>query len=57
MSEKEKNSETRPPFPEMDPAGIVADDRPEDPADKALVSFDPLQRYLAEIRRFAILSR
>jgi RNA polymerase sigma-32 factor len=26
-------------------------------SDKALVPFDPLQRYLAEIRRFALLSR
>jgi RNA polymerase sigma-32 factor len=37
----------------------IADDRPDTATakDKALVPFDPLQRYLSEIRRFHILSR
>ena len=35
---------------------ITAEDEPQDGA-KALVPYDPLQRYLAEIRRFPLLSR
>jgi RNA polymerase sigma-32 factor len=37
----------------------IVDDRPDAATakDKALVPFDPLQRYLSEIRRFHILSR
>lgn len=35
----------------------VHDDNPVAPSEKALVPFDPLQRYLAEIRRFPLLSR
>ena len=37
----------------------IADDHPDTATakDKALVPFDPLQRYLSEIRRFHILSR
>jgi RNA polymerase sigma-32 factor len=35
----------------------VIDSEEDGGADKALVTFDPLQRYLAEIRRFALLSR
>ncbi len=33
------------------------EERRADAADKALVPFDPLQRYLTEIRRFQVLSR
>ncbi|HXK27909.1 MAG TPA: sigma-70 family RNA polymerase sigma factor, partial [Candidatus Binatia bacterium] len=57
MAEEEKNSESQPLFPEVDLAGMAADDREQNSATKALVPFDPLQRYLAEIRRFSILSR
>src|SRR5690348_18368309 len=37
----------------------VLNDMPEEPPSggKALVAYDPLQRYLAEIRRFPLLSR
>ena len=34
-----------------------AEDEDADPKGKALVPFDPLQRYLTEIRRFKLLSR
>jgi hypothetical protein len=57
MAEEEKSSESQPLFPEIDPAGMVADDPEQNSATKALVPFDPLQRYLAEIRRFSLLSR
>ena len=57
MAEEEKNSESQPLFPEIDPASMAADDSEQNSASKALVPFDPLQRYLAEIRRFSILSR
>jgi RNA polymerase sigma-32 factor len=57
MAEEEKSSESQPLFPEIDPAGMAADDPEQNSATKALVPFDPLQRYLAEIRRFSILSR
>src|SRR3990170_8676141 len=58
MAEEEKSSESQPLlFPEVDPAGMAADDPEQNSATKALVPFDPLQRYLAEIRRFSILSR
>lgn len=46
------------PFPGIDLPEIVPTDVEESGAkNKALVPFDPLQRYLAEIRRFKILSR
>src|SRR5207248_11104167 len=35
----------------------IIDDKDVDSRSKALVAFDPLQRYLAEIRRFPLLSR
>lgn len=57
MSDEEKDAENQSALPEIDSAELAADDSMEDSANKALVSFDPLQRYLAEIRRFAILSR
>lgn len=57
MSDEEKGAENQSALPEIDAAEVGADDSVEDSANKALVSFDPLQRYLAEIRRFAILSR
>jgi RNA polymerase sigma-32 factor len=57
MSDEEKSAASPPPFPQINPAGHAGDDSEENSANKALVSFDPVQRYLAEIRRFSILSR
>ena len=57
MSEDEKATLSDIPFPEIDFPKEVIDNEEDGGADKALVTFDPLQRYLAEIRRFALLSR
>jgi RNA polymerase sigma-32 factor len=57
MSEDEKAPLSDIPFPEIDFPKEVIDSEEDGGADKALVTFDPLQRYLAEIRRFALLSR
>jgi RNA polymerase sigma-32 factor len=38
-------------------ADVEADEEEEEPSGRALVPFDPLQRYLTEIRRYALLSR
>ena len=57
MSEDEKAPLSDIPFPEIDFPKEVIDGEEDGGADKALVTFDPLQRYLAEIRRFALLSR
>jgi RNA polymerase sigma-32 factor len=56
MTEEDKRNERDTPFPGIDLPEIVAE---EDAAaqDRALVPFDPLQRYLTEIRRFPLLSR
>ena len=56
MADDEKISLTDLPIVEID----LAQENEEENADskeKALVPFDPLQRYLAEIRRFPLLSR
>ena len=53
MPEDEKISSTALPFLDVDLSKEVNADSKE----KALVPFDPLQRYLAEIRRFPLLSR
>jgi RNA polymerase sigma-32 factor len=54
----DKNTETAFPFPEIKlPELVREDDADTAPKSKALVPFDPLQRYLAEIRRFKVLSR
>jgi RNA polymerase sigma-32 factor len=54
----EKNTESPFPFPEINlPELVRVDDGDTASKDKALVPFDPLQRYLAEIRRFKVLSR
>jgi RNA polymerase sigma-32 factor len=46
---------------EADAAAAASDDEPEaadpDADDRALAPFDPLQRYLTEIRRYPLLSR
>jgi RNA polymerase sigma-32 factor len=56
MAEDDKNTELGFPYSEVDLRKIV--ETSEGGAkDKALVPFDPLQRYLAEIRRFPLLGR
>jgi RNA polymerase sigma-32 factor len=56
MAEDDKNTELDFPYSEVDLRKIV--ERSEGGSkDKALVPFDPLQRYLAEIRRFPLLGR
>jgi RNA polymerase sigma-32 factor len=56
MTEEDKRNELDTPFPGIDLPQIINE---EDAAakDRALVPFDPLQRYLTEIRRFPLLSR
>jgi RNA polymerase sigma-32 factor len=55
MAEEDKTPQTDIAFAEFDLPKIVEEE--PDSSQKALVPFDPLQRYLAEIRRFAVLSR
>lgn len=56
MSEDKDATLSDIPLPEVDfPKEAI--DNEDVNADKALVTFDPLQRYLAEIRRFPLLSR
>jgi RNA polymerase sigma-32 factor len=57
MSEDEKATLNDIPFPEIDFPKEGIDSEEGGDADKALVTFDPLQRYLAEIRRFPLLTR
>jgi RNA polymerase sigma-32 factor len=56
MAEDDKNSEIDFPYSELDLRKIVETSE-GGRKDKALVPFDPLQRYLTEIRRFPLLSR
>jgi RNA polymerase sigma-32 factor len=56
MAEDDKNTELDFPYSEVDLRKIVETSE-GGPKDKALVPFDPLQRYLTEIRRFPLLSR
>jgi RNA polymerase sigma-32 factor len=56
MAEDDKNTELDFPYSEVDLRKIV-DTSEGGSKDKALVPFDPLQRYLAEIRRFPLLGR
>jgi RNA polymerase sigma-32 factor len=58
MAQQDKSPELDLSLPNIDLPAVPADE--DDAAgvrDKALVPFDPLQRYLAEIRRFPLLSR
>ncbi|HEU4344498.1 MAG TPA: RNA polymerase factor sigma-32 [Candidatus Binatia bacterium] len=57
MADEKKQPEIDIPLPEIDLAKEFesGDDKPV--SGKALVPFDPLQRYLAEIRRFPLLTR
>jgi RNA polymerase sigma-32 factor len=57
MSADEKATLKDIPLPEIDFSKEVVDVEESGPSDKALVAFDPLQRYLTEIRRFPLLSR
>jgi RNA polymerase sigma-32 factor len=58
MAEDDKTDELDIPFPGIDLPKLIAEEDDEvDSKAKALVPFDPLQRYLAEIRRFSLLSR
>jgi len=57
MAEEDKHAELGIPFPNIDLPKLVAEEDEAEAKDKALVPFDPLQRYLAEIRRFPLLSR
>jgi RNA polymerase sigma-32 factor len=57
MSEDEKATLHDIPLLKIDLPKEVIDSEEDGSADKALVTFDPLQRYLAEIRRFPLLSR
>src|ERR671925_1774812 len=57
MAEEEKDARKDLPFPPLDLPKKIVETSEGGTADKALVPFDPLQRYLAEIRRFKVLSR
>jgi RNA polymerase sigma-32 factor len=59
MAEDNKNTELDFPYSEIDLRKIVdtVDTSEAGSRDKALVPFDPLQRYLTEIRRFPLLGR
>ena len=58
MTEDDKNNELNFSFSDLAlPKIAEADGADEKSRDKALVPFDPLQRYLTEIRRFPLLSR
>jgi len=58
MAGEEKDPQRDLPLPQIDLSkDIIDDDKDVDSRSKALVAFDPLQRYLAEIRRFPLLSR
>jgi RNA polymerase sigma-32 factor len=57
MAEEEKSTRHDPPFPGIDLTKDIVHDDENGSAGKAIVPFDPLQRYLTEIRRFPLLSR
>lgn len=57
MAEEEKIASIDLPLVELDLMKGSTEEAPADSSDKALVPFDPLQRYLTEIRRFPLLSR
>jgi RNA polymerase sigma-32 factor len=56
MAEDDKKTELDFPYSEVD-LGKIVETSKEGTRDKALVPFDPLQRYLTEIRRFPLLGR
>lgn len=58
MAKEDKSPELDLTIPDIGlPAVPAGEDDAAGARDKALVPFDPLQRYLAEIRRFPLLSR
>ncbi len=57
MAEDEKLSNKEPSLSDAHLEHEGGDENEADSTDKALVRYDPLQRYLAEIRHFALLSR
>lgn len=58
MAEEDKNPELDFSLPRIAPTQSSEEENEDSNGrDRALVPFDPLQRYLAEIRRFAVLSR
>jgi len=58
MSEDDKSTPLDFALPEIGlPKFVEEDDGETRPKNRALVPFDPLQRYLTEIRRFPLLSR
>lgn len=57
MDDDKKEARLNISLPEIDPSKETESDEPEESSGKALVPFEPLQRYLAEIRRFPLLSR
>jgi RNA polymerase sigma-32 factor len=57
MAEEENKIPKGQEPPEIELPKIAEVEEPNESEGKALVTFDPLQRYLAEIRRFPVLSR
>jgi RNA polymerase sigma-32 factor len=57
MDEEKKQPAIDIPLPEIDLSKAVEVDEGDAKSGKALIPFDPLQRYLAEIRRFPLLTR
>jgi RNA polymerase sigma-32 factor len=57
MPRDEKDTPKKREFSEIELPKILEVEEREEGAGKALVPFDPLRRYLAEIRRFPVLSR
>jgi RNA polymerase sigma-32 factor len=59
MAEEKTNTDKSLPFPDVMNISRVDGDKEEAAAErgKAIVPFDPLQRYLTEIRRFPLLTR
>ncbi len=57
MAEEEKDTNLKLPLPDVPFSNTVAEEDEAGSTAKALVPFDPLQRYLTEIRRFRLLSR
>jgi RNA polymerase sigma-32 factor len=57
MAEEQKDTDLKLPIPDINLDNVGAEGEGTGSNNKALVPFDPLQRYLTEIRRFRILSR
>jgi len=57
MAEEEKKSDGELNFADIDLSARVDDSGDKEASTKSLVPFDPLKRYLTEIRRFPLLSR